>query len=30
MKDTVKFTIEEFQKLYAIKMRLETYFRYGR
>jgi hypothetical protein len=28
MKDTVNLPVEEFQKLYAIKLRLETYFRY--
>jgi len=28
MKDTVKLPVEEFQKLYAIKIRLETYFKY--
>jgi hypothetical protein len=28
MKDTVKLPLEEFQKLYAIKIRLETYFSY--
>jgi hypothetical protein len=28
MKDTVYLPVEEFQKLYAIKLRLETYFRY--
>jgi len=28
MKDTVKLPVEEFQKLYAIKLRLETYFSY--
>ena len=28
MKDTVKLPVEEFQKLYAIKIRLETYFSY--
>jgi len=28
MKDTVKLPVDEFQKLYAIKLRLETYFRY--
>ena len=28
MKDTVKLPLEEFQKLYAIKIRLETYFKY--
>jgi hypothetical protein len=28
MKDTVKLPVEEFQKLYAIKLRLETYFKY--
>tara|TARA_B110000908_G_scaffold16837_1_gene18928 strand:- start:6534 stop:6722 length:189 start_codon:yes stop_codon:yes gene_type:complete len=28
MKDTVKLPLEEYQKLYAIKIRLETYFSY--
>ena len=28
MKDTVKLPVEEFKKLYAIKLRLETYFSY--
>tara|TARA_B110000208_G_C11492428_1_gene330103 strand:- start:159 stop:353 length:195 start_codon:yes stop_codon:yes gene_type:complete len=28
MKETVKLPLEEFKKLYAIKIRLETYFRY--
>ncbi len=28
MKGTVKLPLEEFQKLYAIKIRLETYFSY--
>ena len=28
MKETVKLPLEEFQKLYGIKLRLETYFRY--
>ena len=28
MKDTVYLPVEEFQKLYAIKLRLETYFSY--
>lgn len=28
MKETVKLPLEEFQKLYAIKLRLETYFSY--
>jgi len=28
MKDTVNLPVDEFQKLYAIKLRLETYFRY--
>ena len=28
MKETVKLPLEEFQKLYAIKIRLETYFSY--
>ena len=28
MKDTVNLPVEEFQKLYAIKLRLETYFSY--
>ena len=28
MKDTVKLPLEEFKKLYAIKIRLETYFSY--
>ena len=28
MKETVKLPLEEFKKLYAIKIRLETYFKY--
>ena len=28
MKDTVNLPVDEFQKLYAIKLRLETYFNY--
>ena len=28
MKDTVNLPVDEFQKLYAIKLRLETYFSY--
>jgi hypothetical protein len=28
MKKTVKLPVEEYQKLYAIKLRLETYFSY--
>ena len=28
MTQTVKLPLEEFQKLYAIKIRLETYFSY--
>jgi len=28
MKDTVKLPVDEFQKLYGIKLRLETYFSY--
>ena len=28
MKDTVKLPLEEFKKLYSIKIRLETYFSY--
>jgi len=28
MKETVKLPVKEFQKLYAIKLRLETYFSY--
>jgi len=28
MKDTVNLPVDEFQKLYAIKLRLETYFKY--
>ena len=28
MKETVRLPLEEFQKLYAIKLRLETYFSY--
>ena len=28
MKDTVKLPLEEFKKLYAIKLRLEAYFSY--
>ena len=28
MKETVKLPLEEFKKLYAIKLRLETYFKY--
>ena len=28
MKETVNLPVEEFQKLYAIKLRLETYFSY--
>ena len=28
MTETVKLPLEEFQKLYAIKIRLETYFSY--
>ena len=28
MKDTVFLPVQEFQKLYAIKIRLETYFKY--
>ena len=28
MKDTVNLPLEEFKKLYAIKLRLETYFSY--
>ena len=28
MKETVKLPVDEFQKLYAIKLRLETYFKY--
>jgi len=28
MKDTVFLPVQEFQKLYAIKLRLETYFSY--
>ncbi len=28
MKDTVNLPVEEVQKLYAIKLRLETYFSY--
>ena len=28
MKETVRLPLEEFQKLYAIKIRLETYFSY--
>ena len=28
MKETVKLPVEEFQKLYAIKLRVETYFKY--
>jgi len=28
MTETVKLPLEEFQKLYAIKLRLETYFNY--
>ena len=28
MKDTVRLPVEQFQKLYAIKLRLETYFSY--
>jgi len=28
MKETVKLPLEEFKKLYSIKIRLETYFKY--
>ena len=28
MKDTVNLPVDEFQNLYAIKLRLETYFSY--
>jgi hypothetical protein len=28
MKDTVFLPVQEFQKLYSIKLRLETYFNY--
>lgn len=28
MEETVRLPLEEFQKLYAIKLRLETYFSY--
>ena len=28
MTETVKLPLEEFKKLYAIKIRLETYFKY--
>ena len=28
MKETVNLPVDEFQKLYAIKLRLETYFSY--
>ena len=28
MKETVNLPLEEFKKLYAIKIRLETYFSY--
>ena len=28
MKDTVRLPVEQFQKLYGIKLRLETYFKY--
>ena len=28
MKDTVNLPVDEFQKLYGIKLRLETYFKY--
>ena len=28
MKETLRLPVEQFQKLYAIKIRLETYFSY--
>ena len=28
MTETVKLPVDEFQKLYGIKLRLETYFKY--